>query len=243
VTGHDATSNEIASYVTISDNDVHYFTLGYSNLRQTAERWTWTQNFAAGGLLLSRYPYQAKLQYGHLWGDIDYEFYDIPGSHVADLYSGELLRHQRRFTLGAGYTQYHQFDTEARIARVYMLRFNTRIYRNIFASVKPVYTRTNDGRRLFASDIRLSRRLMKRLDIVAGGTLGERAFSYDNDLLVIDNQSGTQNGRGFVKAYFKLPGGIYLVGEYLHSYYRDDIGKYSVDYYIAGLSMRQRIQR
>jgi hypothetical protein len=108
-------------------------------------------------------------------------------------------------------------------------------------SVRPSFSKVSDGRELYSVSGKLSLAPHRNLGVRAGGTVGERASYFDNDLLVIYNQLDTQRSAYFAQVETRVWRQFVLTAEYIKTRFHDVPAAgipgrdYSISYIVAGI--------
>jgi len=246
------TSRELAAYLTYETYGGQYFTLGYSDEGILYPDSKYRQQMPVGGILLSRHPFSAKAYYAHLAGS--YTYTPLRGFDYkdrADVGSCEILWTHYPFTLGAAYTRFggnglsyasnfmgksptkHADQLTGRIGVMLTPRWR--------AIARPNFAEVEDGRKLYSMAAKVIYMPHRRWTLSGGGFIGERAYYFDNDLLVIFNQNDTQRGSVFGEAEFHAGRGFSITAEYLYTQFDYSPvfpvpGKdYDIRYVVAGV--------
>jgi hypothetical protein len=101
----------------------------------------------------------------------------------------------------------------------------------LFVSLRPSFTRLNDGKNLFSASFKLHYAPMTEMVFKIGGFAGERAFYFDSDLLTIFNQNSIQKYQVFGQIEYSPIILFKLTAGYQHNRFAD----FNVDYLYAGV--------
>lgn len=227
-------STEYAAFLTVSESDLRFFTLGYSDLRLDQPDWRYGQQFGIGAVTLLRQPYRIKTAYGRVEGRYEAKVFDYDYLDQADLAGVELLRNFGGIRVGAGFSYYDLRGYLRQVAQNYELRADGWPRPALGLTIQPNYTHTHDGRDLYSLAASASIRLHRRLSVAAGGFAGKRAFHFDHDLLILHNQVETQTGRAYFRIDYALTRSLNGMVEYVHSRF----DSYRIDYLVVGLHAR-----
>lgn len=227
-------SVEFAAFLTASDNDFHFLTVGFSDLQIDHADWTYHQQFGVGALTLLRYPYRAKAAYGRAEGRYAAKPFAYEYRDRGELAAVELLRMFGNVRCGASYAYYDLRGNLPQGANNYALRCDIRPAALLSVTAQPGYTKTRDGRSLYALAASAALRLHRRIDLKTGGFAGKRAFYFDHDLLVLHNQTETQTGRVFVRTDVAVTRSLNGMLEFIHSRFDG----YHINHFVLGLNAR-----
>jgi hypothetical protein len=224
-------SREVAGYLSLARKPA-VITAGFGDLQLTHADWNYHQAMFSGGVLLTRSAYLAKLYYSRVKGDYSAKLYTYSYSDRANVGSAEAMYSPTRLTtFGAAYTRFDGHGYLRQTADQYTLRYDDILSARFSLSVRPNYCHISDGRKLFSVSFKGSWQPHNRWILQAGAVIGERAYYYDNDLLVLYNQNETQTTVEFVQADARLVRNYHLMAEYIHTSFEG----YSIRYLVAGL--------
>jgi hypothetical protein len=244
--------------VTLAAKDRHFLTIGYGDQKISHPDWTYDQQMAVGGVLLSYLPFRMKAYYGHIQGKLTYTTVTAPlqsnYSDKADLGSLEAMYSDYRFDLGVAYTRFvgngisYPGASDGSISRQRTDQITGRITCVIdprfSLSARHSFVKVSDGRKLYSLYMKAVYAPRPRWIFTAGGFFGERAYYFDNDLLVIFNQNDTQRGMMFGQVETRVWKGFSFSAEYIYTHfdYFSATGipgqDYSVRYVVAGIKSK-----
>lgn len=235
----DFSSREFSAYLTISNNDRHFFSAGVSDAHQFGTGWVFDQQFYIAALRTQRYPYNLLAAFGYMHGQLDFNYeFEIPTPPMTGhLYAAELQRHVGKLLAGFQAHTYRQSTFDKHIAQTFALRSYYPVTSFIGLQMMPGYTWGNRDQRLEFLSGEFYLQPHRKLLLTLGGLLGERLFAFDHNLLVLDNQGGNLESRVFCKLRYRLTSDLSLTGELIRSEYES----YAVDYLVLGLSMRKLV--
>jgi len=247
------TSEEHAGYVTLAINERHYLTVGYSDLTASHPSWSYHQRMPVGGVLLSHWPWRLKGYAGYIAGDFTSAAYS-PYSDHASLFSVEAMYSRPWYELGAAYTRFsgtglsYADSPSGPLPRQTVQQLTGRITCVLnprwSATARHSFVQVADGRKLYSLAMKVVFVPQRRWTIQAGGFIGERAYYFDNDLLVIFNQNDTQRGMIFGEAEVRMWKSFSLSVEYIYTHFEyQPIANipgedYSIRYLVAGIKTR-----
>ncbi|HEY3296441.1 MAG TPA: hypothetical protein VGL38_13515 [bacterium] len=247
------TSEEHAGYVTVAIHDRHYLTAGYSDLTVSHPDWSYHQKMPVGGVLLSHWPWRMKAYAGYMAGTFSSARFSGYADH-ATVGSVEAMFSRPLYELGLSYARFSgkgqsyavlppgqssKLTSEqitGRLTCVLASRWS--------ATVRPNFTHVEDGRTLYSLAAKAVYVPRRRWTFQAGGFIGERAYYFDNDLLVIFNQNDTQRGMIFGEAETQVWKSFSVTAEYIYTHFDYSPvaglpgGTYSIRYLVAGIKSR-----
>jgi hypothetical protein len=225
-------SEEYSLYPTLAFNNRQFLTFGYDAIGINHPDWRYRQDMALVAASVNLQPWRVRGCYSRIEGKFWLRHFDYHYLDHADLASGEFLYSYAPLTFGLEYSHFSGRGYLRQQAQQYTLRAERIVSQFLSVSLRPNYSWTLDGRRLYSAyakatiQPRASRWLFR-----AGGFLGERAYYFDNDLLLIYNQNETQRSLVFAQADWRVTNGFWLSAEFAHSEFRG----YSINYLVAGL--------
>jgi hypothetical protein len=245
------TSRELAAYGSVGLQNRHFLSAGVSSIAITDPAWKYRQQMYTVGALFTRWPWFVKAYYSRVNGRYSAKGLDYAYDDRADLGSAELLVAPRSLTLGLEYVHLSGNGYSRQITDQYTLRIEEQIGQSLRLSLRPSYVWLLDGplsepdfsgstanykgpRHLSSVAGKVVYQPHARWKFTAGGMLGERAYYFDNDLLVLYNQNETQTGLRFVQAEARIWKDMTLLTEYIQT----DFDEYSIEYVVLGLKSR-----
>ncbi len=229
-------SVDLSAYSSVSFNNRHLISVGYSDTRLKHRDWTYGQQMLVGGMALTFRPITVKAHYAHIDGDfnLDDRLYSYRYNDHADLGSAELVYGHWPWYAGIGAMYFNGIGYRKQTVQQWTARLEHPLGRTAWLSLRPSYAWVLDGRRLWSAEVKASWQPHRNWIFRAGGMAGERAYAFDNDLLVIYNQDETQTRLLSAQAEARLWRGFWLSGQYLYTQFRG----YSIRYLVAGLHSR-----
>jgi len=234
-------SNSFAFFNTLQISERLYLINSYDNLNiktPTQIGWEYSQQLFLGGLYYNAYPYFIKGNYSYILGkynwisDGSYNYKDI--SH---LFNVDFVYYQNLFYYGASYNYFisngilNADSLKTRRIHQLTLRWEYIVSPSLFISIKPNYSRVDDGRDLISAELKIRYLVLNGVVINTGGFYGSRAYYFDSDLLTIFNQNYTQKYRLFGQIDFYPFNAISLSAGYQHTKFND----FSINYLVAGI--------
>ncbi|MHC1736497.1 MAG: hypothetical protein AB9882_00645 [Ignavibacteriaceae bacterium] len=234
-------SNSFAFFNTLQISERLYLLNSYDNLNiKTPGQigWKYNQQLILGGLYYNAYPYFIKGNYAYILGkfnfssDGSYNYNDV--SHLFNL---DFIYYQNLFYYGASYNYFmangilNADSLKTRRIHQLTLRWEYIVSPDLFLSIKPNYTKVDDGRDLLSVEVKSRYLLMNRVVLTAGGFYGSRAYYFDSDLLTLFNQNYTQKYRVFGQVDFYPFDKISVSAGYQHTKFSE----FSINYLIAGI--------
>lgn len=246
-------SLEHAGYATLTVKERQFITVGYSDLKISHPDWDYHQQMPVGGVLLSHLPFRVRAYYGHIQGRFTSPIHS-DYSDRADLGSVEASFVQPWFEVGLAYARFsgnglsYSDSLGGRAPRQHADQFTGRLTcllnPRFSVTARHNYVRVLDGRRLLSLYMKAIYVPQRRWTLSAGGFIGERAYYFDNDLLVVFNQSDTQRGMIFGQIETRLWKGFSITAEYIYTHFESfsaggfPAPEYSIRYLVAGVKSR-----
>ena len=234
-------SNSVAFYNTLQISERLYLINGYDNLQiktPTAMGWKYSQQLFLGGLYYNAYPYFLKGNYIYLLGKFNYsKEVGYNYTDVSHLFNFDFIYYQNLFYYGVAYDYFiangilSMDSLRTRKIHQITLRWEYIISPDLFISLKPNYTKIDDGRDLFSAEIKFRYLVYPRFVLTSGGFYGARAYYFDSDLLTLFNQNFTQEYRIFGQLDYYPIDKLSISAGYQHTKFSD----FSINYIIAGL--------
>ncbi len=236
-------SNSFAFYNTLQLSKRFFLINSYDNLKITARdsiKWNYNQQMLSAGLFGNYFPYFLKFTYAHIKGDFKLKDYDFGSySDYSNLFNFDFMYYQNLFYYGISYTfiNSHGILTIDSLSKQSAHQLNLKleyiIHPQIFLSIKPNYSKIEDGRNLLSTAFKIHYLPLPELLIKAGGFAGERAYYFDPDLLIIFNQNETQKLQVFGTVEYFPSYLLKLAVSFQHS----EFAGYSINYYTAGVRL------
>ena len=225
------TSHGISFYNTWNVIGSFYLINHYDLLNMNNPSWKYKQQtFLAGGLH-DFFPFALKYNFVHYKGKYDYKPYTYEYSEYTNLYNVDASYYYDSFYFGAAFTYQYNFGFSNKITRQFTLRFEKIISYPLFISVKPNYTKDQEGKNLFSVAAKVHYLADERLLLKAGGFAGQRAFYFDSDLLTIYNQPNIQKYQYFVQAEYFPSYTWKITAAYQHTKF----SIFEIDYFTLGV--------
>ncbi|MGE5436430.1 MAG: hypothetical protein ACM3O3_04315 [Syntrophothermus sp.] len=218
--------------------------LSYEKVIVNNSKWKYDENFFTLGLGFYIDKSFLKFNYGFI-----YSTYETPGAfnnnrmgygnrrqnvntsiEKNNIFNVDYLLHDY-FTYGASYTYQNQSGISSLNVNQLTLRFERTFNYNFFISFRPSLSIVSDKRTLYSASLRLHYLLFPEILLKAGGFFGERAYYFDNDLLVYFNQDETQKYQVWGQTDIYLFNKVTLSLSYQHTKFSN----YTINYYIAGI--------
>jgi hypothetical protein len=247
-------STEYSAYGSVGIRNRHFISAGYSDLAISDVDWKYRQKVGTVGALFTRLPFAAKAYYSRVSGDYASKLWDYSYSDHANVISAELIYVRWPLTLGMEYARFDGSGYSRQRTDQYTLRHDLQLQSAIRLSVRPSYVWVMDGplsqadfsgstenfkgpRHLASIAGKLVWQAAPRLRISAGGFLGQRAYYFDNDLLVLNNQNETQTGMRFAQIEALVWRDVTALGEYIQT----DFDEYSIEYVVIGIKSQFKL--
>jgi hypothetical protein len=241
-------SHDIAGYTTIGIQDRHSLSLAYDNIVINHNEFAFRQQMGLAGVLLSKKPWAAKLDYGRIVGKFRLKAFDLRLRDETNIYSAEFLCWSHFITAGASYSSIQATlmipettplpgpasQAVPRSTQQYLLRLEVVPHWRLRLIALPAYSWVQDGRRLYSTVFRANFVPAPRLLLKAGGMVGQRAYYFDNELFTIYNQNETQSEWVFGQAEYDLWHHVIVVAEFIHTHFQN----YDINYSVLGLKTR-----
>jgi hypothetical protein len=248
-------SVEHAGYVTLSKKELQFLTVGFSDLHIAHPAWKYHEQMPVGGILLSRLPFRVKAYYAHIAGN--YTSKDGASANYsdkADVGSIEVIYSKPLYELGLDYTRFsgsglsYADSLAGRMPQQRADQFTGRITcvlnPRFSLTARHSFVQLRDGRKLYSLAMKAVYAPRPKWILAAGGFIGERAYYFDNDLLVIFDQNDTQRGMVFGQVEARVWKSVSLTAEYIYTQfdYYPIYGipgeDYSIRYLVAGIKSR-----
>ncbi|HAB51578.1 MAG: hypothetical protein A2315_16955 [Ignavibacteria bacterium RIFOXYB2_FULL_35_12] len=224
-------SNSISFYNTLQLIKEFYLINHYDHLLIDDKEYDYKQQtFLAGGIV-DLFPYYIKFSYAHYKGDFDYKPFSFSFNDYTNLYNIDLVYYVDWFYLGAAYTHLNQIGFAKAASNQVTVRLERILSNEFFISVKPNFTRLDNGKNLFSASLKLHYAPIADFLLKVGGFAGERAFYFDSDLLTIFNQNYVQKYQAFGQVEYSLLALFNVIAGYQHNKFTD----FNVDYLYAGI--------
>jgi hypothetical protein len=227
----DAKSNSIAVYNALQLAEDFFLINHYEYLSIDNKDYNYIQQaFLAGGIV-DLFPYYIKFNYVHYKGDFDYKLFDYKYNDYTNLYNLDFIYFINLFYLGAAYTRLNQIGFAKIISNQVTLRLEKILSNYVFISLKPNFTRLDNGKNLFSISAKLHYAPATGLLVKVGGFIGERAFYFDSDILTIFNQNSIQKYQIFGQVEYSPIQQLSLILGYQQTQFED----FKINYMIAGI--------
>ena len=224
-------SNSFSGYVPFTWNGFDYITLGFDNLNIDNPLWKYQQQMLLAGGTFNFYPFYLKPGYTYIKGDFDYKPFTYKYSDFLNLYSIEALYNKDLFYFGLAFDYSNLTGYQVLVIKHYGGSILWIPKPEVSIEIKPVYTSVTDGRRLYSASISLTYLPVKFLLLKLYGSIGERAYYYDEDLLTMFNQNETQKNLVTFRVEYDILDKLTLVGVYEYT----EFESYIIRYYVLGL--------
>ena len=253
--GDGRTSRELAGYATLATKNLQFISVGHSDLEISHAGWKYHRMMPVAGAMISRLPFRLKAYYGRIEGK-----YSAKSGTLSDYRdhgneaSGEAIYSRRHYDLGVAYSYFsgrgfsysdtlggrapnqesHQFT--GRITCLLTPWFSLTARHN--------FTHLLDGRDLYSLSMKAVYAPRPGWIVGAGGFIGERAYYFDNDLLVLFDQNDTQRGMLFGQVEAPLWRNFSITAEYMYTEFEYfpiagiPGSDYSIRYAVAGIKGR-----
>jgi hypothetical protein len=223
-------SEGIAGYVSLG-NYKYRLLLSYDHLNIDKDGSLYRQNYFNVGGILGFTNFYLKLNYGNVSGSFHPQTPELPFNDKNNLFSTDLFYTDFYSFIGGSYSYQKMEGYVGREINQVMLRFEHIPHWRVLMSVKPVYTKVSDGRSLFGVNGRLHYLPIDQLLIKLHGFIGERAYFFDPDLLILFNQDETQKYLAAIQLEYFLSYNLNFIVGMQHT----SFGNYSINYYLAGI--------
>ena len=189
--------------------------------------------------MIDLFPYYFKINYAHYVGDYNYKPFEFSYNDYTNLYNLDFFHNLDWYYWGLSYSHLNQIGFANSSSHQVTLRLEKILSNELFVSLKPSFTRLNDGKNLFSASLKLHYAPMTELVFKIGGFAGERAFYFDSDLLTIFNQNSIQKYQVFGQIEYSPIILFKLTAGYQHNRFAD----FNVDYLYAGVKANFNIAK
>jgi len=205
--------------------------LSYDNLQINHSDWKYKQNYFNAGGIIGFTGFYLKLNYGHVSGTYRSLNERLTDNYHNDLYSIDAFYTDYTSYLGGSYSYQDQEGYITKDIHQAMLRYEFIPHWRVLLAAKPLYTSISDGRDLWGINLRVHYLPFDYFLVKLHGFIGERAYFFDPDLLVLYNQDETQKYLGALQLEYFLSLHLNLIGGFQHT----SFGSYKINYYILGI--------
>ncbi len=236
-------STSFVFYNTLQLTEKFFLVNSYDNLTITAPNsagWSYKQQMLSGGVFANFFPFYYKFTYAHLKGDFKLKGYSgADYSDYSNLYNLDFVYYKNLFYYGFSYSYINSHGVltadslEKQSAHQLSLKLEYIIHPKVFLSLKPNFSKIEDGRNLYSVAYKIHYLPLPELLFKVGGFIGERAYFFDPDLLIIFNQNETQKLQVFGTVEYFPSYLLKLAVSFQHS----EFAGYSIDYYTAGVKL------
>lgn len=228
------TSNSGSFYMPFTWNGFDYITIGYDNLSIDNQLWEYKQQMYLASGLLNFYPFYFKPGYLHIDGKFDYKPSPFTYCDNLNLYSAELLFNIDLFYLGLSFDYSKLSGNEKLVTKHYGSSLLWIVSPEFSIELKPLYTTVTDGRKLFSSSLNMNYQITDKLLFKLNSFFGERAYFYDEDLLIMFNQNETQKNLVSFRVEYEVSKEFELTGSYQYT----EFNLYTIKYLVAGIKFK-----
>jgi hypothetical protein len=221
---NESLSDSYAAYLSIGNNKQRLI-FSFDQLIINNPEWKYEQRYFNAGGIFGFTDFYLKLNYGHVSGTEDLLDYHN------DIYNLDAFYTNYFSFIGGSYTFHKKGGFETKEIAQVMLRLEHIPHWRVLLSVKPTYTRVSDGRELFGTSLRFHYLPFDYFLFKLHGFIGERAYFFDPDLLVLYNQDETQKYLAAAQLEYFLSLNFSLIGGFQHT----SFGSYKINYYILGI--------
>jgi hypothetical protein len=158
----------------------------------------------------------------------------LENNYSSNLLSAEIFYFIKRFYLGTAYTFHKINDEQKTIGNQVTLRLDWIVSPRIYVSLRPNFTFTSANQQYYSIAGKVNFAPTSKFIIKVGGTIGERIYYFDNDLLVLFNQQEVQKYLVNLRVDYNVSDNIALIGGIQNTKFSG----YSIYHLIIGLKTK-----
>jgi len=225
-------SNSFAGYLSGTWNNVDHIILAFDDLTITGNGWDYSQNNFVAGIIYNIGSYYLKINYLKIIGNYSEgtNTFNTDNSNVANL---DVVKGNYPFYYGLGYSYFNQSGQPNINSHQVNLRFEYIPHYKVLLGLVGTATITSDKRKLFAIAAKINYQPFYDLLLKTNFMIGERALFMDPDLLIIFNQSLSQNLLAGIQLEYAISRNVKFVGSFQHTEFKS----YQINYLIGVLKL------
>ena len=227
-------SDSYAGYISTAFSNSDYFIGAFDNLKINNNEWKYDQQMFSAAYTKIIFPIYLKFNFSYVTGKYNYKLF--PYSYDDDLYTcGIKIRYNYNLLFfGVSYAYQDLKGFKSITTHQIKMNLDWLISTKINISINALYKTISDSRKLKSVFTQIQYKPFNLVSLSAGIMLGERAYFYDEDLLLIFNQDETQKKLFLGKLELNLSKNLSLPFIYQYS----DFETYKIDFASAGITYK-----
>lgn len=225
-------SLSLAGYANLEVNYFDYLNFGFDRLLIDNPEWKYTQHTLVAGIIKNYYPFYLSLNYLYLSGKLNWKSPVYSYSDNLHYIGAGINYNYNLFYFGGSFHWMNLEGYKSVVNRQYELSAAYLATSKLTIILNPMYSDLTDGRKLWSVGGELIYNPFNKFGITISGFIGERAYYFNNRLLVIFNQDETQKNLVGLKAAYSFHKSVKATIGMQHT----EFGSYSINYFIFGIS-------